>query len=87
MEDAFSKERADCITDACNNHRGIIGDFFLDQVDDEFFIVHLPSGTMLGWYKNFGRSNVCNKNLSYAELREFFTLLRINMFGYALNEE
>lgn len=47
--------------------------------DDEYYIIHLPSGTMINWYKHLGRTNTCNKNLSLAELKLFFILLKNNM--------
>ena len=49
--------------------------------DDEYYIIHLPSGTMINWYKHLGRTNTCNKNLSLAELKLFFILLKNDM-GY-----
>jgi hypothetical protein len=42
---------------------------------DEFYIIHLDSGTMINWYKHLGRTNTCNKELSMAEYRVF--LLRL----------
>lgn len=44
--------------------------------DDEFYILHKPSGTMINWYKHMGRTNTCNKDLSLDELRLFLLLLR-----------
>lgn len=47
--------------------------------DDEYYIIHLPSGTMINWYKHLGRTNTCNKNLSLSELKLFFILLKNDM--------
>ena len=60
---------------------GICTDNFHSYHDneDEYYIIHLPSGTMINWYKHFGRTNTCNKNLSLAELKLFFILLKNDM--------
>lgn len=44
--------------------------------EDEFYILHKPSGAMINWYKHMGRCNTCNKDLSLDELRLFLLLLR-----------
>ena len=44
--------------------------------DDEFYILHKQSGTMINWYKHMGRTNTCNKDLSLEELKLFLLLLR-----------
>lgn len=44
--------------------------------EDEYYILHKPSGTMINWYKHMGRTNTCNKNLSLEELKLFLLLLR-----------
>ena len=44
--------------------------------EDEFYILHKPSGTMINWYKHMGRTNTCNKDLSLDELKLFLLLLR-----------
>ena len=44
--------------------------------EDEYYILHKPSGTMINWYKHMGRTNTCNKDLSLDELRLFLLLLR-----------
>lgn len=43
--------------------------------DDECYILHKPSGTLVNWYKHLGRTNTCNKNLSIDEYTQF-----VNMF-------
>jgi hypothetical protein len=39
--------------------------------DDEFYIVHKNSGTLINWYKHLGRCNTCNKKLSLKEYEKF----------------
>lgn len=45
--------------------------------DNEIYIVHKDSGTMVNWYKpsHIGRCLTCNKNLTEIEWYEFFSLL------------
>lgn len=50
--------------------------FHAFKYDDEFYILHKPSGTMINWYKHMGRTNTCNKDLSLDELKLFLLLLR-----------
>lgn len=61
-------------------------DFYLFKHDDEFYILHLPSGTMINWYKHMGRTNTCNKNLSIEDLKEFKKML-LDDFGYEYKEK
>lgn len=35
--------------------------------DEDFYILHLPSGTLINWYKHLGRCLTCNKDLSIYE--------------------
>ena len=44
--------------------------------EDEYYILHKPSGTMINWYKHMGITNTCNKDLSLEELKLFLLLLR-----------
>ena len=50
--------------------------FHVFKDDDEYYILHKPSGTMINWYKRVGRCNTCNKDLSLDELKLFLLLLR-----------
>ncbi len=57
----------------------IVGDFRIWQEEEEVYILHLPSGTIVGWYKfyHYGRCNFCNKpDMSIEDLADFFSLLR-----------
>ena len=40
------------------------------RYDDEFYILHLESGTIINWYKHLGRCNTCNKDLSIEEYKK-----------------
>lgn len=63
----------------CGNDHGV-GDFRIwRDEDEEFYILHVPSGTIVGWYKfyHYGRCNFCNKpDMAADDLRDFFMLLR-----------
>lgn len=64
---------------ACQGQR-ITDEFFLLYGDDEFYIVHRDSGTMINWYKHLGRTNTCNKEgFTLEDLREFLELLKEDM--------
>ena len=64
------------------DHLGDSNDeFLLTRNDDEFYIIHFPSGTIVNWYKHMGRTNTCNKNLTLDDLREFKKML-LESFGY-----
>lgn len=56
-------------------------EFRITRKDDEFYIIHFPSGTIVNWYKHMGRTNTCNKNLDLDDLREFKKML-LDDFGY-----
>ena len=43
--------------------------------DDEFYVLHLDSGTLINWYKHLGRCLTCNKNLSIDEYKYLANLL------------
>lgn len=63
-------------------HMGKANDeFLITKNDDEFYIIHFPSGTIVNWYKHMGRTNTCNKNLTLDDLREFKKML-LESFGY-----
>ena len=57
----------------------MIGDFKIFRYDDEFYILHLVSGTMINWYKHLGRTCTCNKNFTFNDFAEFLLLLREDM--------
>ena len=58
----------------CNTH---LDHFTLMRVDDEFYILHRDSGTLINWYKHAGRTNTCNKpDFTLDDFREFLVELR-----------
>lgn len=61
---------------ACQEHRCLDG-FHLYYADDEYYIIHLDSGTIINWYKHLGRTNTCNKEgFSLLDLTEMLKLLK-----------
>lgn len=56
-------------------------EFIITRRGDEFYIIHLDSGTVVNWYKHIGRTNTCNKPLTLDDLREFKKML-LEAFGY-----
>lgn len=46
--------------------------FLLYRWEDEFYIIHRDSGTIINWYKHLGRTNTCNKK-GFLPQRVFFT--------------
>ena len=52
----------------------VTSSFIFKRVNDEFYIIHMPSGIMVNWYKHLGRTNTCNKDLTYDNLVEFFRM-------------
>lgn len=60
----------------CSTRR-VTDEFILDRCDDEFYIIHRNSGTMINWYKHLGRTNTCNKEgFTLADLHEFLIRLK-----------
>ena len=52
-------------------------DFSLFRYDDEFYILHKDSGTLINWYKHLGRTNTCNKpDFTLDDLRVFLVKLK-----------
>lgn len=70
FEDWLSEHKEECHSD-----------FLFTSRDDELYIIHFPSGTIVNWYKHMGRTNTCNKNLTLDDLREFKKML-LEAFGY-----
>lgn len=51
--------------------------FLLTNDGDERYIIHLPSGTIINWYKHTGRTNTCNKpGFGLDDLQEMLLLLK-----------
>lgn len=61
---------------ACQEHR-CMDDFHLYYAGDEFYIIHLDSGTIINWYKHLGRTNTCNKEgFGLDDLQELLKVLK-----------
>lgn len=74
----FSSEEIFELEVACQEHRHL-DDFILHYAEDEFYIIHLYSGTIISWYKHLGRCNTCNKEgFSLDDLQELLEVLKEN---------
>jgi hypothetical protein len=51
-------------------------DFKIWYHEDEWYVLYKPSGILVNWYKNLGRINTCNKDLTKEELKQFVKLLK-----------
>ena len=47
--------------------------------DDEWYVIHKPSGTLINWYKHCGRTNTCNKVLTIKQHEEFAKMILEDM--------
>lgn len=73
-----SKEMFD-LEIACQEHRSL-SNFHLYYAEDEFYIIHLPSGTIINWYKHLGITNTCNKEgFDLDDLHELLKTLKEEM--------
>lgn len=65
--------------------------FLLYRWEDEFYIIHRDSGTIINWYKHLGRTNTCNKEgFTLADLKELLLLLKkdeIRLFNHGVKVE
>ena len=51
---------------------------------DEFYIIHLPSGMMINWYKHLGRTNTCSQsNRTIEDYYEFFKRFKMDLEYWA----
>lgn len=67
---------------ACQEHRSL-ANFLLYYAENEFYIIHLPSGTIINWYKHLGRCNTCNKEaFGILDLLQFLELLKEENYFY-----
>lgn len=79
FESVFSNDEIFALECACQAHK-LLGDFLLYYTEDEFYIIHLPSGTIINWYKHLGRTNTCNKEgASLKDLKELLQMLKKEM--------
>lgn len=76
LHDVFTKDELFEIEVKCQEHN-CSDSFHLYYADNEFYIIHLNSGTIINWYKHFGRTNTCNKEgFTLTDFKEFLLLLR-----------
>lgn len=78
MEEVFNSDFVEWLWDHMNQYSN---EFFITKHGDEYYIIHLPSGTIVNWYKHVGRTNTCNKPLTIEDLKEFKKML-LDDFGY-----
>ncbi len=74
---------------ACNGHLPFEGPNFRFWChEDEVYILHKLSGTLVNWYKigHTGRTNTCNKNLSESQYRLFAEMLISELKAYGVKE-
>lgn len=59
-------------------------DFKFWHYDDDVYILHKPSGTLVNWYKlgHTGRANTCNKALTVAEYNKLAHMLIAELKEY-----
>ena len=75
-----SWERVEDVEVACQGNE-CLDEFHLYYDSDEFYIIHLPSGTIINWYKHLGRTNTCNKpGFTTDDLRELLSRLQEELF-------
>lgn len=78
----FTSEQIYDIEAECQG-RKILDSFSLIYDDDEFYILHRPSGIMISWYKHLGRCNTCNRpGFTLDDLRVFLNALKEELYDY-----
>lgn len=81
FEQVFDEAEIDSIEDMCRQHT-TLNEFLLFYHPDweEFYIIHLPSGTIVNWYKHLGRTNTCNKDyFNISDLKNFLERLKVDI--------
>ena len=71
------------IADVANSRDRLIENFaIIIDPNEEVYIIHLPSGIQINWYKlyHLGRTNTCNRSdFTKDDLRDFFVKLKIQL--------
>lgn len=76
FNDVFGPETCEEIQDMCIEGKRT-ANFILDYNDGEYYVIHLPSGTTINWYKHLGRTNTCSKpGFGLDDLREMLLSLK-----------
>ena len=74
--DILGQDLCDEVQDLCIETK-LTDSFLLTNDGDERYIIHLPSGTVINWYKHLGRTNTCSKpGFGLDDLREFLLSLK-----------
>lgn len=77
FREVFTSDQIYDIEAECQGRYDHFGDFSLLYNDDEFYILHRPSGIMINWYKHLGRTNTCNRpDFNLDDLRVFLKALK-----------
>jgi hypothetical protein len=72
------------LEDACRLHKEFNEFLLYYDTFEEYYIIHLKSGTIINWYKHLGRTNTCNKEgFTIEDLKEFLAALKEDMRGNA----
>lgn len=58
----YSIISVDELAELLSEYRFVTSNFIFQRVEDEFYVIHLPSGIIINWYKHLGRTNTCNKS-------------------------
>lgn len=75
----FTAEQIEEIFSKCIDNEQT-ANFAFFRYDDEFYIMHKDSGTVINWYKHLGRTNTCNKDgFGLEDLKEFLHLIRVDL--------
>lgn len=76
-EDVFTKEELVMVLSEGNL---VTTNFLYTRIDDEYYLIHLDSGTLINWYKHLGRTNTCsNENFT---LDDLYTMLQLYAIEY-----
>ncbi len=77
FEEVFSTDDLFDLYEACCKDTRLKNFYLYHDTFEEFYIVHIPSRTVINWYKHLGRTNTCNKEeFGLDDLHEFLQLLR-----------
>ncbi len=73
----FSEDEIFDLEDSCRLHKEFNEFLLYYDAFEEYYIIHLKSGTIINWYKHLGRTNTCNKEgFSLDDLREMLQMLK-----------
>lgn len=79
--DILGPDLCDEVQDLCIETK-LTNNFLLTSDGDERYVIHLPSGTVINWYKHLGRTNTCSKpGFGLDDLREFLLSLKEELGG------